>query len=261
MSRKYFIAALLVLVCFSLMGVAQETRPATPVATQPAAATAPPSADTPATPAQNANTAPAANADQSNNQGFGERYPRYMIGAGDIFDLAFTYSPEFDQTLTVQPDGFVSLREAGDVHVVGLTVAEATQKITAAYSKILRDPVITIALRDFDKPYFIFSGDVKAPGRYDLRGRTTVTQAVALAGGFLESAKHSEVYLYRRGTNETMQVTKLNVKAMMKHADLSEDVELKPGDMLFVPQNTMSKLKGMVLPKAAISPTLHTTTR
>lgn len=254
MSRKYFIAALLLVVGFSLIASAQNTRPTTPSAV-PAQTSA-----APATAAQDANATPAANTEQP-SQGFGDRYPRYRIGAGDIFDLAFTYSPEFDQTLTVQPDGFVSLREAGDVHVVGLTVAEATQKITAAYSKILRDPVISIALRDFDKPYFIFSGDVKAPGRYDLRGRTTVTEAVALAGGFLESAKHSEVYLYRRDANDTMQVTKLNVKAMMKHTDLSEDVELKPGDMLFVPQNTMSKLKGLIVPRATVAPTLHTTTR
>src|ERR1051326_3124457 len=71
---------------------------------------------------------------------FGERYPRYKIGSGDSFDVNFELSPEFNQTVTVQPDGFITLRGVGDVNVAGQTVPELTPTLKTAYAKILNDP-------------------------------------------------------------------------------------------------------------------------
>ena len=62
----------------------------------------------------------------SSQSTFNERYPRYLVGPGDIFDITFEFSPEFNQTATVQPDGFVTLREVGDVHVSGSTIPQFT---------------------------------------------------------------------------------------------------------------------------------------
>ena len=174
------------------------------------------------------------------------RNPRYQLCKGDVFDLDFPFTPEFNQTVTVQPDGYITLRALGDLHVEGQTVPEVTQALRTAYGKILYDPVITIALKDFDKPYFIVGGEVGHPGKYDLRGDTTVTQALAIAGGFNENAKHSQVLLFRRASNDWVEVRKLNVKQMLQAANLSEDLHLRPGDMLFVPKNAVSKIKRFI---------------
>lgn len=173
---------------------------------------------------------------------FQERYPRYQIESGDSFAVNFQFTPEFNQTLTVQPDGFVTLRGLGDIHVEGKTVPELTQTLQRAYSKILNDPVITIVLQEFDKPYFVAGGQVAKPGKYDLRGETTVVQAIEIAGGLLPSSKHSQVVLYRRAQNGMWEAKLLDVKKMLASKDLTEDMYLRPGDMLFVPQNTISKL-------------------
>jgi polysaccharide export outer membrane protein len=79
-----------------------------------------------------------------------------------------------------------------------------------------------------------------------LRGDTTVTQAVAIAGGFNENSKHSQVLLFRRASNDWVEVRKLNVKRMLQTANLSEDPNLRPGDMLFVPKNAVSKIKRLI---------------
>lgn len=172
------------------------------------------------------------------------RNPRYQLCSGDSFELNFPLVPEFDQlAITVQPDGYVSLLGVGDLHVEGETVPEATESIRQAYSKILHDPVITIALTDFNKPYFVVSGQVDKPGKYDLRGDTTVSQAVAIAGGFNDNAKHSQVLLFRRVSNDWVEVKKLDLKQMLQAANLSEDLHLRPGDMLFVPKNAVSKVR------------------
>jgi polysaccharide biosynthesis/export protein len=170
------------------------------------------------------------------------RTPRYHLRKSDSFNLEFAISPEFDQTIVVQPDGFITLKAVGTLHAEGLTIPELSQAIQHAYSGILRDPIVTIELRDFDKPYFIASGQVGKPGKYDLRSDLTLTEAVAVAGGFTEASKHSQVVLFRPKENGVTEARLIDVKKMLKARDLAEDIHLHPGDMIFVPQNRISKI-------------------
>jgi polysaccharide biosynthesis/export protein len=183
-----------------------------------------------------------ASAQTTNTPWFSQRYPRYEIRPGDSFDVTFEYTPEFNQTVVVQPDGYVSMRSVGDVHVIGLTVSQLTDSLREAYGKILNHPMVSVVLKDFAKPYFIVDGQVKNPGKYDLRDDTTVVQAIAVAGAFLPSAKHSQVVLYRRVSDQWTQAKLLDVKKMEGDHNLSEDIHLQPGDMLFVPKNRFSKI-------------------
>jgi polysaccharide biosynthesis/export protein len=173
---------------------------------------------------------------------FAERTPRYKIEAGDSFDVSFELSPEFNQTVSVQPDGFVTLRGVGDLKVAGETVPELTQTLKAAYSKILHDPLISVVLKEFEKPYFVADGQVAKPGKYEMHGQTTLTQAIAMAGGFQASAKHSQVLLFRRLDDQWTEAKLIDVKKMQKAGNLREDPTLHPGDMVFVPKSTLSKI-------------------
>lgn len=175
-----------------------------------------------------------------------KRHPRYKISSGDSFDVNFELSPEFNQTVTVQPDGFITLRGVGDVYVAGQTVPQLTDTLKTSYSKILNEPMISVVLKDFEKPYFIADGQVGHPGKYDLRGEVTVTEAVAIAGGFTGSAKHSQVLLFRRVSDEWTEAKIINVKKMLKSGNLHEDPFLHPGDMIVVPKNTISKIERFI---------------
>jgi polysaccharide export outer membrane protein len=175
-----------------------------------------------------------------------QRDSRYHLAAGDTFDVGFELSPEFNQTVTIQPDGFVTLKAVGDLKVMGQTVPELTQTLRTAYGKILNDPLVVVVLKDFEKPYFIADGQVGHPGKYDMRGVVTLTEAVAIAGGFTEAAKHSQVLLFRRVDDQWLSAKIFNVKAMRRKGDLHEDPTLKPGDMLVVPKNMLSKIKPFI---------------
>lgn len=179
----------------------------------------------------------------STDKTFQQRHARYKLQSGDSFETTFELNPEFNQTVTVQPDGFITLRGIGDIQVKGQTVPELTETLRGAYSKILNDPLITVILKDFEKPYFVADGQVGHPGKYDLRGDTTLTQAIAVAGGFLESAKHSQVLLFRKASDGWYSAQIINVKKMERAGNLREDPQLQPGDMLFVPKNHISKIK------------------
>jgi polysaccharide biosynthesis/export protein len=178
---------------------------------------------------------------------FQTRTNRYRLSAGDSFDLNFDLSPEFNQTgVTVQPDGYVTLRGVGDLKVEGQNVPELTNTLHAAYAKILHDPIISVVLKDFEKPYFVADGQLGKPGKYDLRGNVTLTEAIAIAGGFTEKSKHSQVLLFRRVDDKWMEAKIINVKKMEKAGNLAEDPFLHPGDMLFVPKNTLSKIDRLI---------------
>jgi protein involved in polysaccharide export with SLBB domain len=193
--------------------------------------------------ALSAPAAPEAAKSSASNPGFKDRSPRYRIQAGDTFDVTFELSPEFNQTaVAVQPDGFVTLRSVGDIKVAGQTVPELTQTLKTAYSKILNDPAISVVLKDFEKPYFVADGQVAKPGKYEMHGNMTVTQAIAIAGGFQTAAKHSQVVLFRRVDDQWTEAKLINVKKMENSRNLSEDPFLHPGDMLWVPKNTYSKI-------------------
>ncbi len=179
------------------------------------------------------------------------RDPRYAIRAGDSFDVTFELSPEFNQSVTVQPDGFITLKGVGDVRVAGQTVPQLTKTLHDAYDKILNDPLVVVVLKDFEKPYFTAGGQLNHPGRYELRGDVTLTEAVAMAGGFNDNARHSQVLLFRRVNDQWLEAKIFNVKHMLKEGDLHEDPVLKPGDMLFVPHNTLSKIKPFI-PNSAV---------
>jgi polysaccharide export outer membrane protein len=174
---------------------------------------------------------------------FADRNPRYRIGCGDILELDFPLVPEYNQTVTVQPDGFISVKTAGDLHVQGLTSPQLVEALRKAYAGTLRDPVITVSIKDFQKPYFVALGKVMKPGKYDLRGDVTLTQAVAIAGGLDDAAKHSQVLLLRRAPDDRVEVKVVNMKEMLRTGKLDEDLHLQTGDMVFVPKSRIAKIQ------------------
>jgi len=182
----------------------------------------------------------------------GARHPLYRLRKSDVIEIKFTFSPEFDQTATVLPDGFLALKTVGDLYGEGLTVEELEGLVRQAYAPTLRDPEVSIILRDFERPFFVVGGQVGRPGKYELRSQTTVVQAIAVAGGFTEQSRHSQVVVFRTVTAGVVEAHVLNVKAMLASRNLEEDFELKPGDMLFVPQNRISKIRKF-LPVSSLS--------
>jgi polysaccharide biosynthesis/export protein len=178
--------------------------------------------------------APAARADQQLHQ-----RPRYTLHAGDVITLNYRYTPEFDQTVTVQPDGYVTLDIVGDIKVTGLTLDQIHDEIVSKASSQLNKPVLDIILKDFQHPYVVVAGEVMTPGKFELRGDMTALQAIMLAGGFKDSARDTRVILFRQINQQTAEVRQLNLHNIHKTSELERDTELESGDMLLVTRNKM----------------------
>ena len=173
------------------------------------------------------------------------RNPRYRIQRDDVLSLSFPLSNEFNQYVTVQPDGYVNLEGAGSLYIQGMTVPEAVAAFEQAYSKILHHPIVDVDLQDFQKPFFVVSGQVTKPGQYDLRYDTTVSQAIAIAGGFTPEAK-TQILLYHRVSEGWVEVKKLNLKDILHGKHVNEDAQMQPGDMIFVPEKFITNFRKYV---------------
>ena len=181
------------------------------------------------------------------NRSFAERESRYRLQPTDIVEVHYRYTPEFDQTVVIQPDGFVNLQIIGDLKLQGLTLEQVKAALLEKASLRLKDPEITLVLKDFEKPYFVVGGEVGSPGKFEMRGQVTALQAIAMAGGFkTASAKHSQVILFRRVGPDLAKTEILNLKAAMSPAATESLANLRSGDMLIVPQNRVSKIERFV---------------
>jgi polysaccharide export outer membrane protein len=159
-----------------------------------------------------------------------------------VLELQYRYTPEFNQTVTVLPDGYINLNLVGDVRVSDLTVAQAHDLIVEKASARLNDPELNLILKQFQQPYIVVAGEVNKPGKIDLRENTTAMQAVLLSGGFLPSAQTSQVLLFRKINGDTAEIKVINLGKLRKTSDLEHDLMLESGDMLFVPRDKLERV-------------------
>ena len=172
-----------------------------------------------------------------------KRNPRYQVHADDVLALTFPLSHEFDQpNVMVQPDGYINIQGEDSVYVQGLSAPEIAQVLKKAYAGTLHDPIISVDLVDFQKPYFLASGQVGKPGQYDLRHETTVSEGIAIAGGLVPSAK-TQVFLFHRVSTNWVEVKKLNLNDLLRGKNANEDAYLSPGDSIFVPEKFITKFR------------------
>jgi polysaccharide export outer membrane protein len=183
---------------------------------------------------------------QDNSGGFASRDPRYRLQPNDVIDVQFRYTPEFNAPATIQPDGYISTQITGDVHVSGLTLAEASAAISKQASARLKDPEVTILLKEFVKPHFVVAGEVNHPGTFELHGNVGIVQAIAISGGFKDSAHRKQVVLVRKVNSEVAEVKVFNVAQLMSAKGVREDPQLRPDDMLMVPRNTFHKIDPLI---------------
>jgi len=168
--------------------------------------------------------------------------PMYTLHVGDVVVLNYRLTPEFNQTVTVQPDGNVDLQVVGNVKVAGLTLDQVHDEIIKLASTQLNQPELAITLQRFQQPYVVVAGEVAKPGKIELHDNTTALQAVLMAGGFSSSARDTQVILFRHINGDMAEVRRLNLHNIKSDAQLERDTELEPGDMLLVTRNKLDHL-------------------
>jgi polysaccharide biosynthesis/export protein len=169
-----------------------------------------------------------------------QQRPRYTLHPGDSVELTLRFTPEYNQTLTVQPDGYITVNPIGDVQVSGLTLEQVHDTILQKLSVPLNKPELNLVLKDFQHPYVVVGGDVQQPGKIELRQSMTAMQAVLLAGGFKPSARDTRIVVFRHIDSNMGEVRVLNLHKIDNVKQLERDMALQAGDMILVPSNRVA---------------------
>jgi protein involved in polysaccharide export with SLBB domain len=168
--------------------------------------------------------------------------PEYRIQAGDKLNIKMFYNPDLNQEVTVRPDGKISLSLLHDVDAVGLTPAELTDHLTEGYGKHLQQPEVTVVVTGFGGAKIYVGGEVGSGGVKDLVGPTTILQAIAMAGGFRDTARLNEVVIMRRGEDNKPYLITVDAKKAMKGIDLSQDIYVQAYDLVLVPRSNIAEV-------------------
>jgi len=169
--------------------------------------------------------------------------PRYLLRPGDTLQLQYRLTPEFNQSVTVQPDGYVSLNIGGEVQVAGLNMTQAHDLIVSKESARLNDPELTLILEEFTRPYVVVAGEVTKPGQIEIRDQMSAISAIMMAGGFTNGAKSGQVIVFRKFNDTLAEVKQLNLTRVTKTAQLEHDMALQPGDIVYVPHDRIARLQ------------------
>lgn len=173
----------------------------------------------------------------------------YTLGAGDRIRLDFFNVPEYTGETQVLSDGTVNLPLVGNVSVQGMTVREAADAISVAYSRLLRTPIVTVSLLRPRPLRVSIAGEVNRPGSYSMSLATeaddsaelqwpTVTQIIQTAGGITQQADVGNIQIERVQRSGEQQEIQVNLWELLRQADLSQDITLRDGDNIIIPTAT-----------------------
>lgn len=171
------------------------------------------------------------NAKQNVAQGVTLR-PGYRLASGDVVDISVWKEPDASVTgVLIRADGNISLPFLREVKVAGLTPAELEEKLTKDLSKVVKDPEVTVLVRQVNSEKVYVIGAVRKPGPINLPANLTILQVLTEAGGPTDFAKKKKIYILRNG-----QKIMFNYDEVIKGEKMETNVLVLPGDTIVVPQ-------------------------
>ena len=159
----------------------------------------------------------------------------YIIGPSDVLAINVWKDSELTRTVTVRPDGKISLPLIGELAVSGLTAPSAQRLIAQRLTEYVSQPQVTVIVQEVKSKTFVIVGKVAKPGSYELGKPTTVLEAIAIAGGVLDFAKVSKISIIRRREGGPSETLHFDYKKVIKGRNPEQNVELKSGDTIVVP--------------------------
>jgi polysaccharide export outer membrane protein len=159
----------------------------------------------------------------------------YRIGPSDVLAINVWKDTELTRTVTVRPDGKISLPLVGELEVSGLTASSVQRLIGQRLAEYISSPQVTVMVQEVKSQTYVIVGKVSKPGSHELGKPTTVLEAIATAGGFLDFAKPNKVKIIRRQPGGQTETLYFDYNKVIKGKNAEQNVELQNGDTIVVP--------------------------
>ena len=185
--------------------------------------------------------------------------PEYYLEIGDILEIDVWRVPDFSRVVSVRPDGRISLPLIGDLYVYGVSLVEIRDVLTKKLAEYIRNPQVSISIRQFGGRKFIILGEINSPGVFRFQQEVSLLEAIALAGGFKADAKRGKVMVIRGDIRKEPQVKIINanVQNILKKGMISENIFIMPNDIIYVAKDFIGDYREII--DSLISPALDTT--
>lgn len=166
----------------------------------------------------------------------------YVVGEGDSLDISVWGVKELNVTVKVRPDGKITVPGLGDLQAAGFTPTGLQESLSLKLKELVKNPIVTVTVREFtNNKVYIFGGGV-ASGVYDLNRRTTLLQLLCSIGGTgggpegkaagdAGAADYRQAYVLRGGKK-----VKENFYKLFIDGDISDDTVIETGDAIFIPR-------------------------
>jgi protein involved in polysaccharide export with SLBB domain len=170
----------------------------------------------------------------------------YLIQPGDLLDIKFFYNPELNETVTVRPDGYISLQLVNELKAAGLQPSQLNEALTQLYAGELKKPVIAVIVRTFSGQRVYVGGEVNQQGLITMPAGLTALQAVMQSGGFKVTAQPSETLVIRKGPDTRPVPVRVDLDTMLSGSTEGQDFRLQPDDIVYVPKSAIAKANQFV---------------
>jgi len=163
----------------------------------------------------------------------------FTLGPGDILDISVWGVKDLNKNILVGPSGYISYPFVGEVQVQGKSIFQLRDEITKGLSVFFVDPRVSVNITSNQSQKFFVLGEVRRPGIFQMPGPISAIEAISLANGFTQDAKEKTVLLIR-GDIKNPELKTLDLNATLKKGDVTQNINIQPGDIIYVPTTTIA---------------------
>lgn len=165
----------------------------------------------------------------------------YILGPSDEVSVTIWRHDDLNTTTQVTPNGMLILPLIGEIKAGGVSILRVKEDIRKALFEYIIDPKVTVQIKSYRSQKVFVLGEVRRPGVFTLDNVQTIVDAVSGAGGFTNDAEQRNVLIIR-GDLDKPKLICLNLKKVLKEGDLSNNVSLQKGDIVYVPTSMIANI-------------------
>ncbi|NQS99491.1 MAG: polysaccharide biosynthesis/export family protein [Candidatus Omnitrophica bacterium] len=165
----------------------------------------------------------------------------YLIGEEDVLNISAWGWPDLTTEVIVRPDGKISFPLVGDLQASGQSLTELDNDLTERLKEYIKDPQVSVMIKEFGGRKVIVLGEVNYPGVYKTSGKNTVMEVIARSGGFTDAAVRNSIILIRGDLNDP-EARRINLNKVIKEGDPSGNIVIEQEDVVYVPRTFIGNI-------------------
>lgn len=177
---------------------------------------------------------------------------RYTLGPEDVVEVTVMRHPEFSGVYSINQEGKLQYKFVGDIDVNGLTKKELEQKVKDIISNFVIAPEVNITVMEYKSKVIYVLGEITTPGKYYMRSETIpVREAVFQAGLPTLSAATRKCQIITPIKKGRAKIKKVDLYSILYKGNLDKNINMQPGDILYIPSTVMAKIIRVINPVAS----------